>query len=104
MTYHSQYLVDSSFEIAAKVFRENGSALTSEFVVNQFTSGDQHYPDVVSFGNCSSATFTLCFIICFQGVGPGSGSQPSLYGQAYDCMANRISAQFAVQSDSSTAF
>jgi regulation of enolase protein 1 (concanavalin A-like superfamily) len=83
------YLQDGSgYGIVARLYSATGTPLTNEFVVNQYTTGNQLAPSVAvdSVGN---------FIIAWQSAGQ-DGSGWGVYGRRYDVTGNPLTREFRI--------
>lgn len=85
--------------VYARVYDENGAAVTNEFRVNTYTSGDQNDPAVAIDPNGN-------FIITWTSGDYFSGQDGSLFGvyaQRYNAAGTKVGGEFRVNSTTSNA-
>lgn len=78
--YTSQYIVDSSYEVMAKIYNPDLTVLKDEFIINTSTSGNQVFPFMGITSNDN-------FIITWESDHTGSDQ---IYYRAFDSLGNSI--------------
>jgi hypothetical protein len=79
----------NGFGIIARRFDANGAPLSSDFVVNETTTGNQLRPRV-------AATPSGAFVVVWQDDAGGDGELEGVFGRRFDAAGNPVSSEFPI--------
>ncbi len=86
----------SSWGVYAQRFAADGTALDSQFRVNQTVSSSQHEPTITSLDSGG-------FVIAWRDDSGADGSANGIFAQQYDAVGNRVDGEFQVNTEFSSA-
>lgn len=83
-----------SYGVLARRFEANGAPVGSGFVVNEYTTGLQVFPDVARLANGD-------FVVVWGGLYGQDGDQGGVFGRRFDSAASPVGGEFRVHSATS---